>query len=90
MSRTTRYLLLAVAFAGLVVLAGWQRAWGALALLTVGAVGGFWYRLQVARTEAAEKFFADDGEETRMTAFQGGPASEMPVERPTGAPPDRR
>lgn len=87
MSRTTRYLLLAFAYAALVVLAGWQRSWGALALLVVGGFGGVWYRVQVARTDAAEKFFADEGDETRMTAFQGGSPSEMPVDRPAARPP---
>jgi hypothetical protein len=85
MSRTTRYLLLAFAYAGLVFLAGWQRSWGALALLVVGGVGWVWYRMQVARTEAAERFFADVGEDTRLTALQGASPSEMPVDRP--APP---
>lgn len=56
----------------------WLRAWGLLALVAVGTVGFTWYRIQVARSAAAEKFFGDGGEETRLTGFQGGSPSEMP------------
>jgi len=34
--------------------------------------------VQVARGEAAERFFGDAGEDTRLTSFQGGSPSEMP------------
>ena len=49
----------------------------ALVLVAVAAAGGAWYRVQVARGEAAEQFFGDLGEETRMTSFQQGSPSEM-------------
>lgn len=66
--------------------AAWFRAWGLLALVVVGGAGFAWYRLQVARSAATEKFFGDFGEETRLTGFQGAP-SEMPVDRQPPAPP---
>ena len=52
----------------------------------VMAAGYAWYRLQVARNAAAEKFFDAMGEETRLTGLQGGSPSEMPADRaaPTG------
>jgi hypothetical protein len=82
-------LLLAAAIAALLLfLAWWYRSWGALALLVVASGGFAWYRIQVARTAAAEKFFGDMGEETRLTNFQAGSPSEMPVDRP--APPSAR
>jgi hypothetical protein len=51
----------------------------------VGAVGIVWYRVQVARSEEAEDFFGGAGEETRLTGFQGGSPSEMPVDRSAAA-----
>jgi hypothetical protein len=88
MSPTPRLFLLAVVFAGLLAAALWSRAWGAAALLLVTAAGLAWYRVQVSRAEAAEQFFGEGGEETRLTGFQGGSPSEMPVDRgAVGAPP---
>jgi hypothetical protein len=79
MSRTQRLVLLAAAFAALVAVAAWYRSWGALALILVGGIGGVWYRMQVERSKATEKFFGDAGEDTRLTGL--GPApSEMPVD----------
>lgn len=57
------------------------RSWGGVALLVVIGGGYAWYRMQVARSEAAEQFFGDAGEDTRLTSFQGGSPSEMPVDR---------
>jgi hypothetical protein len=62
------------------LLALWFHSWGALALIVVATVGVAWYRVQVARSAAAEKFFGEPGEETRLTGFQGGSPSEMPVD----------
>lgn len=81
MARVPPLLLVAIAAAVLLFVAWWYRSWGALALLVVGGGGLAWYRIQVARTAAAEKFFGDMGEETRLTNFQGGSPSEMPVDR---------
>lgn len=87
MGRST--LLIAAACAIVAAVALYLRAWGLLALAVVGGVGFAWYRIQVARSAAAEKFFGDVGEETRLTAFQGGSPSEMPVDRqpPAGRAP---
>lgn len=70
------------------------KSWGGVALVVVGAAGFGWYRIQVARgEEASERFFADAGEETRLTSFQGttgfqhASPSEMPVDRPKSPPP---
>lgn len=57
------------------------RSWGGVALVIVTAAGFFWYRVQVARGEEAERFFGDAGEDTRLTSFQAGSPSEMPVDR---------
>jgi hypothetical protein len=73
--------LLAVALA----VAAWLRAWGAMVLLVLLAGAFGWYRAQVARGAAAERFFGDAGEDTRMTALQS--PSEMPVDRQPPAPP---
>jgi hypothetical protein len=87
MSRPAR-LLAAAAFAVVVLLAlsAYLHSWGGVALVLVGAAGFAWYRVQVARGEAAEQFFGDAGEDTRLTQFQGGSPSEMPVDR--GSPGD--
>ena len=87
MSRTTCFLLLVFVYAGLVGLSAWLKSWGGIALLVVGGVGWAWYRVQVARTAAAEKFFGDAGEDTRMTGLQTAMPSEMPMDqavRPSG------
>ena len=65
-----------------------RKRWGGLVLVAVAAAGGAWYRVQVARGEAAEQFFGDMGEETRMTSFQQGSPSEMsPLESPRSPTP---
>lgn len=73
-----------VALATLLVLALslYLHSWGGVALLAVVGGGYAWYRVQVARGEAAQEFFGDAGEDTRLTSFQGGSPSEMPVDRP--------
>lgn len=65
------------------------QSWGGVALVVLAAGGFAWYRVQVARGEAAEQFFGDAGEDTRLTSFQGGAPSEM---QPFGRtlPPGRR
>lgn len=63
------------------------HSWGGVALLVLIGGGYAWYRMQVARSEAAEEFFGGAGEDTRLTSFQGGSPSEMPVDR-TAAPHD--
>jgi hypothetical protein len=80
------FLVLAVAVAALAVLCAWKGYWGAAALLAIGLGAALWYRREVKRGEAAEQFFGDLGEETRMTVQQGSP-SEMPVDRAPGAAP---
>ncbi len=83
----TRSTLLALAGVAVVLLLGlsiYLQSWGGVALLALVAGGYAWYRVQVARGEAAEQFFGE-GEETRLTSFQGGAPSEMPLDRP--APP---
>jgi hypothetical protein len=81
MARTPSLLLFGALLVALLLGAIWFHSWGGLALVVVGAVGILWYRLQVARNAGTEDFFGDAGEETRLTAFQGGSPSEMPVER---------
>ncbi|RYF18112.1 MAG: hypothetical protein EOO30_04745 [Comamonadaceae bacterium] len=66
------------------------RSWGGVALVIVTAGGFFWYRVQVARGEEAERFFGDAGEDTRLTSFQAGSPSEMPVDRAGDAGGDTR
>lgn len=66
------------------------RSWGGVALVIVTAAGFFWYRVQVARGEEAERFFGDAGEDTRLTSFQAGSPSEMPVDRGGDAGGDTR
>jgi hypothetical protein len=69
------------------------KSWGGVALVLVSAAGLAWYRIQVARgREASEQFFADPGEDTRLTSFQGtgfqnASPSEMPVDRPQAPAP---
>lgn len=83
-------LALIAAGAVLAGIAGWSRAWGLLALVLVGGAGYAWYRVQVDRNADTEKFFGDMGEETRLTGFQAGPASELPADRaPAPAATDR-
>jgi hypothetical protein len=82
--RRSAPLFAAAILAALAVLAlSWYlHSWGGVALLAVAAAGLTWYRVQVARGEAAERFFGDAGEDTRMTGFQGGSPSEMPPHEP--------
>lgn len=73
-----RLALIALAAAVLVLAMSWYRhSWGGLALVLVAAAGVTWYRVQVARGEAAERFFGDAGEDTRLTSFQAGSPSEI-------------
>jgi hypothetical protein len=79
-----RRLATAAAFTGaglLLALSFYLHSWGGFALLALLAGGYAWYRVQVARGEAAERFFGDPGEDTRLTALQGGSPSEMPLDR---------
>lgn len=92
MSTHTRLITAAaVVCALLLALSLYLKSWGGVALVVVAAAGFAWYRIQVMRgEEAAERFFADAGEDTRLTSFQGtgfqnASPSEMPVDRP--APP---
>lgn len=80
MKRPNR-LLVAAAVAALLLLAVaiYFQSWGGVALIVLVAAGYAWYRAQVARGEAAEQFFGDMGEETRLTGFQAGSPSEMPT-----------
>jgi len=68
----------AVAAVLLLALSLYLQSWGGVALLLLAGAGAAWYRAQVARGEAAEQFFGDAGEDTRLTSFQGGSPSEMP------------
>jgi hypothetical protein len=89
MARTPSLVLFGIVILALLLGAIWFRSWGGLALVVVGAIGVIWYRMQVARNAAAEDFFGDAGEETRLTGFQGGSPSEMPVDRgPAAGIPD--
>jgi hypothetical protein len=70
---------------GVLALSWYLHSWGGIALVGMAAAGFAWYRVQVARGEAAERFFGDAGEDTRLTGFQGGSPSEMsPLERAPG------
>jgi hypothetical protein len=85
MNRSARLLAaVAVLAAVLVAVSLYLKMWGGVALVLVAAAGFAWYRLQVARSEAADQFFGDQGEDTRMTQLQGGSPSEMPVDRGRG------
>ncbi|HEY0825921.1 MAG TPA: hypothetical protein VGD76_19195 [Ramlibacter sp.] len=82
--KRSRTALVTVAFlAALAVLAlsFYLRSWGGVALLALVGGGYAWYRAQVARGEAAEQFFGDLGEDTRLTTFQAGSPSELPLDR---------
>jgi hypothetical protein len=83
MNRTARFVA-AAAVVSLVLLglSAYLHSWGGLVLLVLAGGAVAWYRAQVAEGEAAERFFGDMGEETRLTGFQGGTASELPAERP--------
>lgn len=88
--RSRLFAAAAVVAAVLLLALSWYlHSWGGIALVLVGAAGLAWYRAQVARGEAAERFFGDAGEDTRLTSFQAGSPSEMPpLERgDDGAPP---
>jgi hypothetical protein len=79
MKSSASLLAVAVVAAALVLALSWYlHSWGGPALVAVAAAGYAWYRVQVARGEAAERFFGDAGEDTRLTSFQGGSPSEMP------------
>jgi hypothetical protein len=90
MKRSHR-LIAAAALAALLVLvlSIYLHSWGGLVLLAAAGAAFAWYRIQVARSEAAEQFFGDVGEDTRLTSFQGGSPSEMPApeRNPPPAPP---
>ena len=73
--------LAAIVVVLLLALSLYLRSWGGIALIAVVAAGLVWYRVQVARGEATERFFGDAGEDTRLTTFQAGSPSEMPVDR---------
>ena len=92
MKRRTRLIAAAAIAAALVLgLSLYLHSWGGLVLVAVAAAGGAWYRVQVARGEAAEQFFGDLGEETRMTSFQQGSPSEMsPLESARSPTPPAR
>jgi hypothetical protein len=86
MKRQTR-IFAAAALAALLLLAlsFYLHSWGGPALVAVAAAGYAWYRAQVKRP-AADQFFNDLGEDTRLTGFQGGSPSEMPTDRPIPGP----
>jgi hypothetical protein len=93
MTRPQRLTVFAIVVAlALLALSVYLRSWGGIALLAVAAGGFTWYRVQVARGQAAEQFFGDAGEDTRLTGFQGGPPSELSDQRtrPAPLPPDDR
>lgn len=92
---TNARLIAAAAVIGalLVALSLYLQSWGGVALVVMAAAGFAWYRIQVMRgEEEAERFFADAGEDTRLTSFQGtvfpnASPSEMPMDRPPATPP---
>jgi O-antigen ligase len=82
MKRSTNILVAAAVVAVLLVAVSlYMKLWGGVVLVIVAAAAFAWYRLQVARSEAADQFFGDQGEDTRLTQFQGGSPSEMPIDR---------
>jgi hypothetical protein len=81
MNRSTRLIALAVVAALLIAFSLYLHLWGGVVLVGVAAAGILWYRMQVARSQAGEAFFGEAGEDTRLTAFQAGSPSEMPVDR---------
>ncbi|MGV3492969.1 MAG: hypothetical protein ACO1OY_03805 [Ramlibacter sp.] len=74
MNRRARLVLITVAAVGcalLLALSLYLRSWGGVALLLLAGAGLAWYRVQVVRGEQdAARFFADAGEDTRLTSFQ--------------------
>jgi O-antigen ligase len=88
MKRSHRLIIAAALAVVLVlVLSIYLHSWGGLVLLAVAGGAFAWYRIQVARSEAAEQFFGDAGEDTRLTGFQGGSPSEMPGPERNAPPP---
>jgi hypothetical protein len=81
MQRLAPLLLLGLVVVGVLLASIWMHSWGGVALVIVAGIGIVWYRTQVARSAAAEKFFGELGEDTRLTGFQAGLPSEMPVDR---------
>lgn len=81
MGRPATLAILAAAVVA-VLLALYWKTWGLAAFIAVSAGGFAWYRIQVARSDAAKEFFGEVGEETRLTGFQGGSPSEMPPPGP--------
>lgn len=83
MNRPARFITaVAVGSVLLLALSAYLHSWGGVVLLLLGAAAIAWYRAQVAEGEAAERFFGDMGEETRMPNYQGGGSpSEMPLDR---------
>jgi hypothetical protein len=81
MTRSTRLTFAAIAAALLIALSLYLHLWGGIVLVAVAAAGLVWYRVQVARGPAGDPFFGEAGEDTRLTAFQGGSPSEMPMDR---------
>ena len=82
MTRSTRLIAAAaVVLAGLLALSAYLRSWGGVALVVLAAAAFAWYRVQVAKGEADDAFFGEAGEDTRLTSFQGGSPSEMPLDR---------
>lgn len=92
MKRSAPLLIAAIVVAVLLLgLSVYLRSWGGVVLVAVATAVYAWYRVQVARGEAAEQFFGDLGEETRLTNFQGASPSEMADERrPPARPPEAR
>jgi Flp pilus assembly protein TadB len=83
MKRPARLLALTLTLLAcvlLLALSAWLHSWGGVTLVVLGAAGVGWYRMQVARSEAAEQFFTDLGEDTRVTGLQPGSPSELPHE----------
>ncbi|HVE52818.1 MAG TPA: hypothetical protein VNB23_05500 [Ramlibacter sp.] len=84
MTRPNRLTIAAALVAlALLALSIYLRSWGGVALVAVIAAAFAWYRVQVAKGEADDAFFGDGGEDTRLTSFQAGSPSEMPVDRGT-------
>lgn len=75
-------LLLATALLALLLLALLLQSWGGFALVLAATLAWLWLRVRAARSAAAEQFFGEPGEDTRVTAFQAGSPSEMPSPRP--------
>ena len=86
MSRRARFLTAAIVVAAfLLAISAYLHSWGGVVMVAVAAAGVVWYRMQVAQTEATERFFGEAGDDTRLTGFQGGSPSEMPLDRTTPA-----